>query len=109
MAASCGGGLGCLRDVLDDLSGQQQRLKATVAEMEAVIRKRREDAEELIDSIAGHALAKLKVIATNVQVQKTHSDQYSRVPKHGGSLSLFDPIIGLAELGRHFIEAKKQI
>jgi hypothetical protein len=33
--------------------------------------------------------------AKNVQVKKTHSSQYTRVPTHGGtcSLSLFDPVI----------------
>jgi hypothetical protein len=36
----------------------------------------------------------------NVQVKKTHSDQYARVPKHGRMLFLFNPVIGL--------EAKKQ-
>jgi hypothetical protein len=34
----------------------------------------------------------------NVQVKKTHSDPYARVPKHGRMLFLFDPVIGLVEL-----------
>jgi hypothetical protein len=29
-------------------------------------------------------------LSKNVQVNKTHCDQYARVPKHGGSLSLFN-------------------
>jgi hypothetical protein len=48
-------------------------------------------------------------MSKNVQVKKTHPDQYSKVPKPGDSLSLFDPVIGLVELWRHFIEVKKQI
>jgi hypothetical protein len=32
--------------------------------------------------------------AKNVQVKKTHSYQYASGSKHGGSLSLFDPVIG---------------
>jgi hypothetical protein len=36
--------------------------------------------------------------AKNVQVKKTHSDQYARVPKHGGMLFIFHPVIGLVEL-----------
>jgi hypothetical protein len=48
------------------------------------------------------------ILAKNVQVKKTHSDQYARVPKHGRMLFLFDPVIGLVEWWRHLIEAKKQ-
>jgi hypothetical protein len=44
----------------------------------------------------------------NVQVKKTPSDQNARVPQHGCSLSLFNPVIGLVDLLRQFIEAKKQ-
>jgi hypothetical protein len=44
-----------------------------------------------------------------IQVKKIHSDQYARVPKHRGSLFLFDPVIGLIELSQHFIEVKKRI
>jgi hypothetical protein len=36
--------------------------------------------------------------AKNIQVNKTHFDQYARVPKHGKMLSLFDPVIGLVKL-----------
>jgi hypothetical protein len=43
-----------------------------------------------------------------VEWKKMHSDQYARVPKHGRMLSLFDPVVDLVELWRHFIEAKKQ-
>jgi hypothetical protein len=41
-------------------------------------------------------------------LKKTHLEQHARVPKHGRMLFLFDPVIGLVELWRHFIEAKKQ-
>jgi hypothetical protein len=34
----------------------------------------------------------------NVQVKKTHSNQYARVGKHGKMLSLFNLFIGLVEL-----------
>jgi hypothetical protein len=34
----------------------------------------------------------------NVRVKKTHSDQYASVPKHGGMLFPFHPVIGLVEL-----------
>jgi hypothetical protein len=36
-------------------------------------------------------------LAKNVQVKKTHSDQYAKVPIHGGSPSLFDLVIGLVD------------
>jgi hypothetical protein len=48
-----------------------------------------------------------KMSSKNVQVKKTHSDQYARVPKHGSMLSLFDPVIGLVELWCHLTETKE--
>jgi hypothetical protein len=47
-------------------------------------------------------------LSKNIQVKKVQSDQYARVPNYGRMLSLFDPVLGLVELGHHFIEAKKQ-
>jgi hypothetical protein len=38
------------------------------------------------------------VLSKNIQVKKVQSDQYARVPNRDGSLSLFNPVIGLVEL-----------
>jgi hypothetical protein len=43
-------------------------------------------------------LNSVQYFVKDIQVKKTHSDKYARVPKHGGSLSLFATVIGLVEL-----------
>jgi hypothetical protein len=47
---------------------------------------------------AGWLHTEILTQAKNVQVKKTHSDQYARVPKHGRMLFLFDPVKGLVKL-----------